>query len=132
MRGIVWPLPGQRRGGRDPACIASHGLDDLDRVARVDRLGIEAGVPHRKGEPSCDAAITRTVVGDREIIVHRFRQSHDGEFVALLTGHPENPVGGIHRIVSARDKEVADVVRGENLQDPVIVLLIELVPARTE
>src|SRR5581483_2336210 len=57
------------RASREPARVASHDLDDLDRVEAAHGLSIQAGLEGGNGQVSGHAPIAGTVIGERQVVV---------------------------------------------------------------
>ena len=125
-----------RRG--DPAGVAAHHLEHehLGRGLRH-RRDVERRFAHRRRDVLRDRAETGTVVGHREIVVDGLRHVHGDERIAQSLRDLRHLEAGVGRVVAAVVEEVADVVRAEHLDQPLVLRAIllealELVAARAE
>ena len=136
MRRIFWVsfALGEACSCGDPACIASHHFDDgNERRAKTHRLVIKCHFAHYCRDVLNDAPISRAVVGDRQIIVHRFRDPNRAQVISAFLREQVHLVGSILRVIAANIKEIANVVRLKHLQNTIkVFLLFDLVATRTE
>ena len=114
-------------GGGDPPGVAAHELHDH----HVDGQGGGVKGQFQGGHRGVlgRAAEARTVVGDRQVIVDGLRNTDDPQLVPGLAGQLVDLVAGIHGVVAAIVKEIADVELLEALQHRGIVRVGELPPA---
>ena len=125
-----------RRG--DPSRVATHDFEHEDLGRRLrHRRDIERRLAHRRGDVFRDRSETGTVVGDGKVVVDGLRNVHRGERIAELRGDLRHLEAGVGGIVAAVVEKVADVVRTEHVDQPlvlraVLVEPLQLVSARAE
>jgi hypothetical protein len=83
------------------------------------------------------ASVSRAVVRAGQVVVDRLRHAHGDQLVVHLAGEAAELRRRVHRVVPADVEEVADVVRPEDLEDPLVVgpagvEVLQLVPATAE
>ena len=116
-------LLGEDGPGGDPAGSATHHLDDAARaVVRGHGADVEADLHDGGAVVFDDRSVARAVVGVRQIVVDRLGHAVDAHVITALDGLLVDLVGGVLRIVATGVEEVADVVRGEDLEEAVHVL----------
>ena len=138
MRWIAFLLAGEPGRGRNPTRVPPHDLEDehARRGARH-RRDVERGLARRHGDVFRDRAEARARVGNRQIVIDGLRHADADDGVAELTPKLRHLVRGVHRVAAAVVEEIADFVRLEDLDQPLVlgaVLLeaLELVARRTE
>ncbi len=72
------------------------------------------------------------MVGFDEVVIHRFRDAEHTHFIIRGSRHLADFVGGIHRIVAAVIKKVADVMRLEHRQNAFHILVIQFTATGAE
>ena len=101
-----------RRGGSEPARVASHYLNYGDcgegvyRAVAYDLLHGDGNVFRRRAEAG-------GVVGHYKVVVNGLGNAHYTHFVIVRAGVLRKLGGGVHRIVAADVEKVADVVFSE-------------------
>ncbi len=122
----VWPVGGfalgQHGAGGEPAGGAAHDLDDAAGAVIGGHAGdVLRGLHHRRGVVLDRAAVARRVVGVWQVVVDCFRHADAAQRVAAFLGLEMHLVVGVLRVVAAGVKEIANVVRLEDLEQPVHV-----------
>ena len=118
---------GETARGRDPARMPAHHLEDEHARRRARHGGdVERRLERRHGDVLRDRAESRAAIGDREVVVHGLRDSDAGDGVARLHAELRELQRRVHRIVAAVVEEVADVVRAEHLDQPLVLRAIAL------
>ena len=97
------------------------------------RFAVASDFAHGGGDILDRTGVAGAVVGAGEIVVDRLGHANHAEFVFLLLSELGNLVGSILRIIAADVEEVADVVRLEDFEHALEILLaLQLVAAGAE
>ena len=125
-------------GGGDPAGVAPHHLEHehLGRGLRH-RTHVEAASQRRHRDVLRHRAEAGAAVGDRQVVVDRLRHVDRLDRIAHRLRQLAHLEAGVGRIAAAVVEEVADVVRSEHLDQPLVlapvrVERLQLVAARAE
>ena len=129
LKGDLWeqqemgasPACGQPAGRREPARVPTHHLQE-EHPGRGPRhrRHIKGALADAGRHIFCSRAKARTAVGAREIVVDRFRHMHRDDGIAEASRDLGDLETGIRRVAAAVIEEVPNMVRLENLQQPVI------------
>src|SRR5579883_1631817 len=68
----------------------------------------------------------------RQIVVHRLRYAHTGDGIAQRLPYLRYLERGIHRVVATVVEEIADVVRAEDLDQPLVLRAVLVDPLQLE
>ena len=98
---------GQRRLCRDKARLPAHKLDDPDAVGDAHRLHM--GATDRLRRLVHGGVEAEGLGHETDIVVDGFRNADDRKTHGALPDFRADGLGGLHRAVSADDKEHADV-----------------------
>ena len=122
LGGVVFMLGRQSSGGGDPARMATHDLEheDLGR-GQGHRGDIEGSLANRHRDVLRDRAEAGAVVGDREVVVDGLGNTDTDERVAGLRAELRHLPGSVGGISASVVEEVADVVRPEDLDEPLVL-----------
>src|SRR5579883_3372748 len=74
---VFGPLFAEGRSGGQPARVAPHHFDDLDREVMGNGLGAEGRVHRRQGDEARGAAIAGAVIGNGQVVINRFGNADD-------------------------------------------------------
>ena len=120
----------QRSGCRNPSGVPAGGLHHgyVNRQA----LHVCTDLTHALRQKSCRTGIAWTVIRNCNIVVHRLGNAHDGNLISLFFACPVNLSAGIHRPVSAIHQEKTDPVLFQDLCDPPVFRLLQLVAGRAD
>ena len=141
MRGVAGGAAGQHGTGGNPTRRPAHDFNETARAVISGHAFYIGGDFHDGGAAVFDGGtVAGAVVGVRQVVVNRLGDADDAHFVAALDGLLVDFMGGVLGIVAADVKEIADVVRLEDLEEAVQVarglfglfLEIELVAARAQ
>ena len=116
-------LLGQDGSGSDPAGGPAHDFDDAaGAVIGGHGTDIEADFHHGGRVVLDHRAVSRAVVGGRQVVVDGLGHTHHAHVITALHRLQMDFVSGILGIVAARVEKIADVVGGEDLEKTVHVL----------
>ena len=122
VRRVARRLPGEAAGRRDPAGVPAHHLEH-EHLGGGARHGQH--VERRLARRDCDVfgggAESRAAVRHRQIVVDGLGHADADDGIAHLGTDLRHLVGGVHGIVAAVVEEVADVVRAEDLDQPLVL-----------
>ena len=128
----------QATGRGNPACVTPHYLNHkhLGRGLRH-RFHIKRSLQRGDRDVLGDRTKTRAAIGNRQVVVDRFRDVNRLQREAHRLGQLADFKAGVGRVAAAVIKEIADVVCLENLDQTLIFALVgfqrfELEAARTE
>ena len=101
----------------DPARGTAHDFNDAaGAVVGGHAADVDADFHDRGGGVLDHRAIARAAIGVRQVVVDGLGHADHAHFVAALDGFLVDLVGGVLGIVAADVKEIADVVRLEDLE----------------
>ena len=135
---VAFEFGREASGRRDPARVAAHDLHDEDLGGRPrHRPDVEGGLAHGYRDVLRDRAEAGAVVGDREVVVDRFRDPDAGDGIAHPLADLRHLVGGVLGIPASVVEEVPDIVRAKDVDEPLVLRRrlfqpLELVTARPE
>ena len=88
--------------------MASHDLNDGDRFLLIDR-GVQRNFTDGCSDIAGSAAVSRRVIGQDEIVVDRLGNADKADRAFDLRRIAGKLADGVHRVVAADVKEIADV-----------------------
>ena len=107
---------GGRRG--QPASIPSHDLDDGDGRSLTHGLGVPTGPHGSECHEACGAAVPRTVISHRQVVVDGLWNVHDHQVLSTGSGLPHDQVRRFRRVVAPDGEKVDYIVLPQRTQDP--------------
>jgi hypothetical protein len=129
MRAIIGEFLAQGRGGGEKARMATHDNANIDAGQR--RI-VEIDAHERLGHIARSRGKARRVVVLDQIVVDGFRNVDAAQVVAGLARFIVDDANGVRGIVAAGVKEIADLVRPQDLEDLLAILQIRLVARRAK
>ncbi|MBA7676915.1 hypothetical protein ES703_85160 [subsurface metagenome] len=119
----------QARSGRDETNFASHSLDHQNGVGRRRALVLFIGVLNVQSPVAGYAAVPGRMVNELEfriadVVVNGFGNSGGDEVKTPVSCQCGNLTGSVHGIVSSDIEEVANLVRFENGDYPLKILVL--------
>src|SRR5713226_6072759 len=122
LRRVALPVGGEATGGGDPPRVPAHYFHHEDpRRSLRHRGDVETRFANRGRHVFRDRPETRTVVGDRKIVIDGFGNAHAHQRVSELFADLRDLPGGVCGIVAAVVEEVADVVGSEYLDQTLVM-----------
>ena len=91
-----------------PAGMAAHDLNDGNRFCIINR-SVQSDFTDGSSHIFCGTAESRCVVGEYQVVVDRFRNTHDTYINVVGSSIAGKLADRIHRIVSSYIKKVTDV-----------------------
>ena len=120
-------FPGQCRGRRDPPGVTAHHLQDEHLRGRGAHGGhVQGRFAGRHGDILGDRPETGAGVRERQVVVHGFRNADADHGIAEPRTELRHLVGRVLGVTAAVVEEVADIVRGEDLDKPPVFPLVVL------
>ena len=133
MRRFVATLACETTCRGDPTSVSTHHFhDEYFGRSFGHRRDVERRLEGRDGNVFGDRAESWAAIGVRQIIIDRLRYADAGDRVSQGLAHLGDLVGGIHRVVTAVVKEIADVVSLEDLDQPLVFGAVLLEPLELE
>src|SRR5579875_3542547 len=132
MRRIELVALAKGAGRGNPAGVASHDFNDLDRIHIVHGFGIAANRLESGRDEAGDRSVTGAVISDGQVIVDRLGNDDDSEWLANLSGALGETMSGIRGIVTADIGEVADLEIPKTREQAIGIAFLQLVAARAE
>ncbi len=138
LRRVAFLVGGEAAGGGDPPRVPAHHFHDEDpRRSLRHRGDVETRFADRCRDVFRYRPETRTVIGDRKIVVDGLGDAHADQRVSELFADLRDLPGGVRGIVATVVEEVADVVGPEYVDQalvmrPVFIDTFQLVATRAE
>ena len=101
---------GQGGCSRKPAGVSAHGFKDYNTVAGNEPFQVQAGFANCRRQELGRTAVAGRVVGMGKIVVNRFGDPDDPEFVAHFVGKAVYLIRRIHGIIAADVEKITDLV----------------------
>src|SRR6185312_10106096 len=118
------------RSRSQPSDAPAHSFKNRNRLR--ERTDIHAQVTRRLRHVSRCAGIAWTSVGAQNIIIDRFGNSNEAEFIALIARKPAEAMGGSHRPIAANEQDLADRELLQQLQNTYLLLCRRLGARRAQ
>ena len=112
-----------------PAGFSSDALEDNKRVNLLHVSSKNSCLLDGKSHVSCRRCKTGRVIGSEQVVVDGFRDTDTDHVIAVFFGIGLNAVDGVHRVVSADQEEIADVVLFEQFENDRQILLLQFMSA---
>ena len=117
--------PGQGGGGREPAGVAAHDLDDGHKVGAVHRR-VADDLFHDHADILGRGAVAGRVVGEHKVVVDGLGHAHEADAGAHRAAVPRQLVDGVHAVIAADIEEPLDVQLFEDREQLFVDLFVLL------